>query len=237
MTRGLVLIMTLLLAGCAESYTVFHSQTGNPIILGRRAYSYEGCLSTMREEAARLGVSLSTVQSERLLARSITPLALRARVCLRRGNRSRTSPTRNLSERSTTLTSRVVIVHFLLFLTSPSHTEESGRDFSFSSSRDLLTILPLAQYYSTNTTRCSLWVPTLGSTLRFSPTVIHRKEVDRCHLAALFVFAQAGNRKFQRQCGRSIVLACRTLFEIICFTRSCINGRPRYRRRRRLIRT
>ena len=62
MTRGLMLIMILLLAGCAESYTVFHSQTGNPIILGRRAYSYQGCLSTMREEAARLGVSLSTIQ-------------------------------------------------------------------------------------------------------------------------------------------------------------------------------
>jgi len=62
MTRGLMLIMILLLAGCAEPYTVFHNQTGNPIILGRRAYSYEGCFSTMREEAARLGVSLSTVQ-------------------------------------------------------------------------------------------------------------------------------------------------------------------------------
>ena len=62
MTKGLVLITIMLLAGCADSYTVFHSQTGNPIILSRRAYSYEGCLSTMREEAARLGVSLSTVQ-------------------------------------------------------------------------------------------------------------------------------------------------------------------------------
>jgi hypothetical protein len=62
MTRGLVLIMTLLLTGCAESYTVFHSQTGNPILLVRRAYSHEGCLFTMRDEAARLGVTLSTVQ-------------------------------------------------------------------------------------------------------------------------------------------------------------------------------
>ena len=63
MTRGLLLIIILvLLAGCAESYTVFHSQTGNPIILGRRAYSYDGCLATMREEAIRLGVSLSRVQ-------------------------------------------------------------------------------------------------------------------------------------------------------------------------------
>jgi len=62
MARGPLLITILLLAGCAESYTVFDHQTGNPIMLGRRAYSYDGCLSTMREEAARLGVSLSTVQ-------------------------------------------------------------------------------------------------------------------------------------------------------------------------------
>ena len=75
MTRGLVLITILLLAGCAENYTVFHSQTGNPIILGRRAYSHEGCLSTMREEAARLGVSLSAVQVRGSLARPITLVA------------------------------------------------------------------------------------------------------------------------------------------------------------------
>jgi hypothetical protein len=62
MMRGLMLIITLLVAGCAEPYTVFHSQTGQPIILGRRAYSYEGCLSTIREETARLGVPLSRVQ-------------------------------------------------------------------------------------------------------------------------------------------------------------------------------
>jgi hypothetical protein len=62
MRKSLVPIMVLLLAGCAESYTVFHNQTGEPIILGRRAYSYEACLSTIREEAARLGISLSTVQ-------------------------------------------------------------------------------------------------------------------------------------------------------------------------------
>jgi hypothetical protein len=63
MTRGFTLIIIiLLLAGCAESYTVFHSQTGNPIILGRRAYSYEGCLSKMRVEAVQLGVSLTTIQ-------------------------------------------------------------------------------------------------------------------------------------------------------------------------------
>ena len=62
MAKGLILIVILLLAGCAEPYTVFHSETGQPILLGRRAYSYDGCLTTMKEEAARLGVSLSSVQ-------------------------------------------------------------------------------------------------------------------------------------------------------------------------------
>ena len=62
MTRSILLIMILLLTGCAEPYTVFHSQTGEPIILGRRSYTYEGCLSTMREEAARLGVTFRTIQ-------------------------------------------------------------------------------------------------------------------------------------------------------------------------------
>ena len=63
MTRtSLLIIMVLLLAGCAESYTVFHNQTGDPLILGRRAYSNEGCLSGIREEAARLGVTFSSVQ-------------------------------------------------------------------------------------------------------------------------------------------------------------------------------
>jgi hypothetical protein len=62
MTRGLILIMILILAGCAEPYTIFHSQTGQPTLLGRRAATYEGCFSIMREEAARLGVSISRVQ-------------------------------------------------------------------------------------------------------------------------------------------------------------------------------
>jgi hypothetical protein len=62
MTRNILLIMILLLTGCAEPFTVFHSQTGEPILLGRRSYTYEGCLSTMREEAARLGVTFRTIQ-------------------------------------------------------------------------------------------------------------------------------------------------------------------------------
>ena len=62
MTRQMLLfVMLLSMAGCAESYTVFHSQTGEPLYLGRRAYTYEGCLTTIREEAAQLGVSFRTV--------------------------------------------------------------------------------------------------------------------------------------------------------------------------------
>jgi len=61
-TRTVLLFMaSILLAGCAESFTVFHSQTGDPILLGRRSYSYDGCLSTMREEADRLGVTFRYV--------------------------------------------------------------------------------------------------------------------------------------------------------------------------------
>jgi hypothetical protein len=61
-SRTLLLVMVfILLGGCAESFTVFHSQTGEPILLGRRSSSYEGCLSTMREEANRLGVTFRYV--------------------------------------------------------------------------------------------------------------------------------------------------------------------------------
>jgi hypothetical protein len=59
--RVLLVVALLLVAGCAQSFTVYHSQTGEPIILGLRAASYEGCLSTMREEAERLGVTFRRV--------------------------------------------------------------------------------------------------------------------------------------------------------------------------------
>ena len=57
----LLALASISFLGCAESYTVFHSQTGEPILLGRRSYSYDGCLSTMREEADRLGVTFRYV--------------------------------------------------------------------------------------------------------------------------------------------------------------------------------
>lgn len=56
-----LLTATMVYAGCAESFTTFHSQTGEPILIGRRSYSYDGCLSTMRDEAERLGVTFRYV--------------------------------------------------------------------------------------------------------------------------------------------------------------------------------
>lgn len=51
------IVPILLLAGCAEPFTIFHSKTGDPIIIGRRAYSYDGCVDTIKQEAGRLGVT------------------------------------------------------------------------------------------------------------------------------------------------------------------------------------
>jgi len=53
----LLFVLCLLATACAEPFTMFHTQTGEQILIGRRSYSYEGCLSTMRQEAARLGVT------------------------------------------------------------------------------------------------------------------------------------------------------------------------------------
>lgn len=58
MKRIVLLLATLtVLAGCTEPFTIFHSQTGQPVIIGRRSYTYEGCFTAMREEAERLGVT------------------------------------------------------------------------------------------------------------------------------------------------------------------------------------
>ena len=65
----LLLTTLMLLSGCADpTYTVFHYRTGEPILVGRRSYSYEGCLSTMRQEADRLGVTFKYVHVRGLTA-------------------------------------------------------------------------------------------------------------------------------------------------------------------------
>lgn len=61
MNRLLPFVLCLLATGCAEPFTMFHTRTGEEILIGRRSYTYEGCLSTMREEATRLGVTFRYV--------------------------------------------------------------------------------------------------------------------------------------------------------------------------------
>lgn len=47
--------------GCASEYNAFHTQTGDPILLSRRAYSKETCLQKIQAEGARLGVTFRYV--------------------------------------------------------------------------------------------------------------------------------------------------------------------------------
>lgn len=47
--------------GCASEYDAFHTQTGAPILLSRRAYSKETCLQKIHAEGARLGVTFRYV--------------------------------------------------------------------------------------------------------------------------------------------------------------------------------
>lgn len=53
--------MLLVMAGCASEYDVMHTQTGEPLLLARRAYSRESCLQQIHEEGTRLGVTFRYV--------------------------------------------------------------------------------------------------------------------------------------------------------------------------------
>ena len=44
--------------GCAQEFALFHSNSGDPILLARRAYTSEACAETLKADAARLGVTL-----------------------------------------------------------------------------------------------------------------------------------------------------------------------------------
>jgi hypothetical protein len=54
-------LIALFLTGCAQEFMVFHSQTGDPLILSRRSYSSDGCLKGLHEDATRIGVTLRYV--------------------------------------------------------------------------------------------------------------------------------------------------------------------------------
>jgi len=50
-------LLILLTSGCADEYIMFHSQSGDPLLVSRRAYSYDGCLARVKDDLARLGVT------------------------------------------------------------------------------------------------------------------------------------------------------------------------------------
>ena len=54
-SRGII-VLALLIAGCADEYVIFHSQSGDPLLISRRAYTYEGCVARVKDDLARMGV-------------------------------------------------------------------------------------------------------------------------------------------------------------------------------------
>ncbi len=50
-----------LMTGCAEEFVLFHSGSGDPILLARRAYTSDICTERLKADAARLGVTLRYV--------------------------------------------------------------------------------------------------------------------------------------------------------------------------------
>jgi len=59
-TTGLFLVLWLL-AGCADEFILYHSASGDPLLISRRAYTSEGCTTKVKEDAARLGVTFRYV--------------------------------------------------------------------------------------------------------------------------------------------------------------------------------
>jgi hypothetical protein len=52
-----LLLLLVLSAGCADEFIIFHSTSGDPLIISRRAYTSEGCTAKVKEDAVRMGVT------------------------------------------------------------------------------------------------------------------------------------------------------------------------------------
>lgn len=50
-----------LVTGCAQEFVVLHSLSGNPLLISRRAYTSDGCIAQVKEDAVRLGVTFRYV--------------------------------------------------------------------------------------------------------------------------------------------------------------------------------
>lgn len=53
---GLALLLGFL-TGCAKEFVVFHSASGAPLLISRRAYTSDACTERIKEDAVRMGVS------------------------------------------------------------------------------------------------------------------------------------------------------------------------------------
>ena len=53
---GLLLVLGLL-TGCADEFVILHNTSGDPILIARRAYTSEGCIEKVKEDAAHMGVT------------------------------------------------------------------------------------------------------------------------------------------------------------------------------------
>ncbi len=57
---GLFLVLWLV-TGCADEFILFHSASGDPLLISRRAHTYDGCTAKLKEDAARMGVTFRYV--------------------------------------------------------------------------------------------------------------------------------------------------------------------------------
>jgi hypothetical protein len=61
--RGIICLCLMLglMTGCAEEFVVFHSASGDPLLISRRAFTSEECIEKVKEDAVRLGVTFRHV--------------------------------------------------------------------------------------------------------------------------------------------------------------------------------
>ena len=64
---GLFLVLWLV-SGCADEFVIFHSGSGGPLLIARRAYTSDACVDKLMEDAARMGVTFRYVHVRGSLA-------------------------------------------------------------------------------------------------------------------------------------------------------------------------
>jgi len=52
-----VCLLLGVMTGCASEFVMFHSTSGAPTLIARRAYTSNGCVEKVKEDAIRLGVT------------------------------------------------------------------------------------------------------------------------------------------------------------------------------------